>query len=75
MKEGHLLEAALAEADRFLGHIQDFRAQIAEEWNDIDEMALTDKERASLRLYLTLFVDDLVSLMKRLNEADNADRP
>jgi hypothetical protein len=69
------MRVSLSESDTLLGYIQNFRAQIAEGWNDIDELALTDKERAALRLYLTLFMDDLISLMKRLNEADNADRP
>jgi hypothetical protein len=54
--------------------IRGCRERIALEWHDVGEMALTDKERAGLRLHRTLLIDDLVTLMKRLNEADDIGR-
>lgn len=63
---------AKSDATSLMVDIRSFRDQVAARWHDVDELALTDKERASLRLHLTLLADDLVSLLKRLNQADGA---
>lgn len=64
----------MTEAERLMGDVRRFREQLTMDWQDVDQHALTDKERAATRLHLTLLLDDVVSLLKRLNGPDEPNR-
>ena len=64
----------MTDTERLMTDIRSCRERIALGWLDVDEMALTDKERAGLRLHLTLLIDALGALLKRLDQADDASR-
>src|SRR5687767_13720086 len=62
------------ETHDLLRDLATLREAIKREWGALDPLALTDKEKAALRLNIALCMDELVALRKRMNEDENANR-
>jgi hypothetical protein len=65
----------VTETQDLVHEIQSVREIIAAEWQDLEQHALTDRERRRLRVRIEAFAGELARLLTRLDELDNASRP
>lgn len=55
------------EAEQLVRDIRTLRVALRENWQQVEDLALTDKERAAIRLHLSLCADDIAALLQGLD--------
>lgn len=62
----------MTETAELLRDIERLRESIRLDWQDLDRLALTDAERQRIREHVQICTHDLVELLHRLDEMEDA---
>ncbi len=64
----------MTETEVLIRELETLRRAINHDWRDLEQLALTDRERAVIRLHIKFCIQDMAAVIGRMDHEESANQ-